>query len=125
YRHFLDPTAPFADTVMRPAHGIVITSATLTDGSGSDIAWQGAEARGGTVHLPLPAYRLRVPSPFDYAQQTRVIIVNDLDKDDLAQVATAYRTLFLAARGGALGLFTAIQRLREIHKRIAPALEAQ
>lgn len=123
YRHFLDPTRPFAEAVMKPAHGIVVTSATLTDGSGSDQAWLGAEARAGTNHLPLPAYRLRVPSPFDYAKQTRVIIVTDLDKDDMAQVATAYRTLFLAARGGALGLFTAIQRLREVHKRIAPALE--
>lgn len=124
YRHFLDPTAPFAEAVMKPAHGIVITSATLSDGSGSDLAWQGAEARAGTNHLPLPAYRLRVPSPFDYARQTRVIIINDLDKDDLAQVAAAYRTLFIAAGGGALGLFTAIQRLREVHRRIAPALES-
>lgn len=124
FRHFLDPTAPFAEAVMKPAHGIVITSATLTDGSGSEVAWEGAEIRAGTSHLPLPAYRLRVPSPFDYARQTRVVIVNDLDKDDMAQVAAAYRTLFLAAGGGALGLFTAIQRLREVHRRIAPALEA-
>jgi ATP-dependent DNA helicase DinG len=125
YRHFLDPTRPFAEAVMKPAHGIVITSATLTDGSGSEQAWAGAEARAGTNHLPLPAYRLRVPSPFDYAKQTRVVIVTDLDKDDMAQVAAAYRTLFLAAGGGALGLFTAIQRLREVHRRIAPALEGQ
>ena len=125
YRHFLDPTAPFAETVMKPAHGVVITSATLTDGTGSDLAWTGAETRAGTRHLALPAHRLRVPSPFDYAQQTRVIIVNDLDKDDLAQVSSAYRTLFLAAGGGALGLFTAIQRLREVHRRIAPAIEAE
>ncbi len=40
-----------------------------------------------------------------------------------AQVAAAYRELFLAAGGGALGLFTAIARLREVHQRIAPALE--
>ena len=125
YRHFLDPTRPFAEAVMKPAHGVVVTSATLTDGSGSEQSWAGAEARAGTNHLPLPAYRLRVPSPFDYAKQTRVFIVTDLDKDDMAQVAAAYRTLFLAARGGALGLFTAIQRLREVHRRIAPALEAE
>ncbi|WP_374654283.1 ATP-dependent DNA helicase [Dongia sp.] len=125
YRHFLDPTQPFAEAVMKPAHGVVVTSATLTDGSGSEQSWAGAEARAGTIHLPLPAYRLRVPSPFDYAKQTRVFIVTDLDKDDMAQVSAAYRTLFLAARGGALGLFTAIQRLREVHRRIAPALEAQ
>jgi ATP-dependent DNA helicase DinG len=30
-----------------------------------------------------------------------------------------------AAKGGALGLFTAIARLRAVHERIAPALEAQ
>ncbi len=125
YRHFLDPTRPFAEVVMKKAHGIVITSATLTDGSGSDQAWIGAEARAGTNHMALPAYRLRVPSPFDYAQQTRVVIVTDLDKDDMAQVAAAYRSLFLASGGGALGLFTAIQRLREVHRRIAPALEEQ
>lgn len=123
FRHYLDPTLPFAETVMKPAHGLVITSATLTDGTGSDLAWDGAETRSGTKHLPIAAYRLRVASPFDYARQTRVVIINDLDKDDLGQIAAAYRTLFLAAGGGALGLFTAIQRLREVHRRIAPALE--
>jgi ATP-dependent DNA helicase DinG len=39
------------------------------------------------------------------------------------QIAAAYRSLFLAAKGGALGLFTAISRLRAVHRRIAPALE--
>ena len=38
-------------------------------------------------------------------------------------MAAAYRELFLAAGGGALGLFTAIGRLRAVHQRIAPALE--
>ena len=33
------------------------------------------------------------------------------------------RELFLAAGGGALGLFTAIARLREVHRRIAEAME--
>ena len=33
--------------------------------------------------------------------------------------------LFVAAHGGALGLFTAITRLRAVHQRIAPALEAR
>ena len=63
-------------------------------------------------------------SPFDYPAQTRVFVVNDLGKNDLEQVASAYRVLFLAAGGGALGLFTAIKRLRAVHRRIAPALEA-
>ena len=44
-------------------------------------------------------------------------------KDDLDQVAAAYRALFLAAGGGGLGLFTAITRLRQVHKRIAGDLD--
>jgi ATP-dependent DNA helicase DinG len=67
--------------------------------------------------------RVAVPSPFDYAAATRAFIVTDVRREDAAQVAAAYRTLFLAAGGGALGLFTAISRLREVHRRIAPALE--
>lgn len=75
-------------------------------------------------HLPRPALRTQTPSPFDYPRQTRVLVVNDVRKDDFNQVAAAYRELFRAAGGGALGLFTAIGRLREVHRRIAPALEA-
>ena len=44
-------------------------------------------------------------------------------KDDLDQVGGAYRALFEASGGGALGLFTAIQRLRAVHERIALPLE--
>ena len=35
-------------------------------------------------------------------------VVNDVRKDDFDQVGAAYRELFEAAGGGALGLFTAI-----------------
>jgi ATP-dependent DNA helicase DinG len=125
YRHFVDPTLPFAQAVMGPAHGLAITSATLTDGSGDpERDWQAAELRTGAVHLPIPSWRVAVPSPFDYAACTRVLVVTDVRKDDLGQVAAAYRELFLAANGGALGLFTAITRLRAVHARIAEALEA-
>jgi ATP-dependent DNA helicase DinG len=123
FRHWKDPMRPFVEVVAKPAHGLVITSATLTDGSGTAEAWDGAETRTGARHLPKPALRVRVPSPFDYAAQTRVMIVTDIARDDLDQIAGAYRSLFLAAKGGALGLFTAISRLRAVHRRIAPALE--
>jgi ATP-dependent DNA helicase DinG len=68
--------------------------------------------------------RAAVPSPFDYARQTRAFVVTDVARDDPAQVAAAYRVLFEAAGGGALGLFTAIARLEEVHRRIAAPLEA-
>jgi ATP-dependent DNA helicase DinG len=96
----------------------------LTDGTGDPLAdWAAAEMLTGARHLTRPALRARVPSPFDYAAQTRVFVVTDVKRDDIDQVAAAYRTLFLAAHGGALGLFTAIQRLKAVYARIAAPLE--
>jgi ATP-dependent DNA helicase DinG len=125
HRHWIDPTIPFAKSVAEPSHGILITSATLRDGSGDlEADWQAAERRTGTAHLPQPAMRAAMVSPFDYPNHTRVIVVKDVRKDALDQVAAAFRELFLAAGGGGLGLFTAISRLRAVQERIAPALDA-
>jgi len=124
HRHWIDPTVPFAGVVVAPAHGALITSATLRDGSGDvEADWAAAEARTGARHLPA-AIRATVPSPFPYHELTRVLVVKDVRKDDLDQVAAAYRELFLAAGGGALGLFTAISRLRAVHQRVADPLDA-
>jgi ATP-dependent DNA helicase DinG len=125
YRHHIDPTVPFAATIGAQAHGMIVTSATLTDGTG-DVAedWAAAGEVSGARHLLRPAVRAQVPSPFDYPAQTRVFVINDVRKDDLDQVAAAYRSLFLASRGGALGLFTAVQRLKAVHERIAEPLDA-
>lgn len=124
YRHWVDPTMPFADSVGGVAHGLVVTSATLTDGTGNPEAdWQAAALRTGAAHMGSPPLRAAVPSPFDHAKQTRVLVVTDVRKDDLDQVAAAYRELFKAAGGGGLGLFTAISRLRAVHERIGVPLE--
>ena len=132
YRHWVDPTVPLAAEVLRKAHGVVVTSATLTDGTGDDAAdWLAAEQRTGSVHLAdgvdigAPVVRARVPSPFDYGAMTRVLVVTDVARDNMDQIAAAYRELFKAAGGGALGLFTAVARLRAVHARIAAALEAE
>jgi ATP-dependent DNA helicase DinG len=124
-RHYIDPTQPLADVLTGQAHGIVITSATLTDDTGdTELDWAAAEMQTGTRHLPKPAMRAQMNSPFDYKEATRIYIVRDVKKGDLDHVAAAYRELFLAAGGGALGLFTAIQRLRGVYDRIAAPLEA-
>jgi len=122
HRHWIDPTIPFAKTVAEPAHGLLITSATLRDGE-SDLGWAVAERRSGAIHLPAPPTRAAMASPFDYPAQTRVLVVSDVRKDDLNQVAAAYRELFIAAGGGGLGLFTAISRLKAVHARIAGPLD--
>ncbi|HEX2940388.1 MAG TPA: ATP-dependent DNA helicase, partial [Rhodopila sp.] len=125
HRHWLDPTIPFATTLAAPAHGVLVTSATLRDAGNTDpeIAWAAAEARVGAPHLPSPAIRAAVASPFDYAAQTLAFVVTDVTTTDIGQLAGAYRSLFLAAGGSGLGLFTAISRLRAVHARIAPELE--
>ena len=125
HRHWIDPTLPFAELVARPAHGLLVTSATLRDAGEPDpeAAWEGAEARIGAPHLALPASRAALKSPFDYAAQARAIVVTDLARTSpIEQIAAAYRALFLASGGGALGLFTAIARLRAVHARIAAPL---
>ncbi|WP_426959992.1 ATP-dependent DNA helicase [Muricoccus radiodurans] len=125
HRHFLDPTQPFATVVAAPAHGLLVTSATLRDSGEPDpeAAWEEAEARTGASHLPAPAVRAAVPSPFDYERQTMAIVVTDIARDG-PQTAMAMERLFRASGGGALGLFTAIRRLRDAHARMAPGLEA-
>ncbi|MFT8243615.1 ATP-dependent DNA helicase [Roseomonas sp. BN140053] len=125
HRHHLDPTQPFALTVAAPAHGLLITSATLRDSGESDpeVAWTTAEARTGASHLPIPAVRAAVPSSFDYAAQTLALVVTDVGRDG-GQAAGAMEALFRASGGGALGLFTAVRRLRDAHARMARGLEA-
>src|SRR5580693_3570537 len=125
-RNWVDPGIPFAALVAQPAHGLVVTSATLTDDAADpELAWRGAEAGTGLRHLPSSPAAARIPSPFDYPAKTRIFMITDVPRDDIGQLAAAYASLFVAARGGALGLFTAIARLRAVHQRIAPALEAR
>jgi ATP-dependent DNA helicase DinG len=124
-RHWLDPTLPFAAAVLRPAHGVILTSATLRDASGdAEADWAAAERRTGAAHNAAPPFRVAVPSPFDYGAQTRVFVVTDIDRRSEEETAAAYRELFLASGGGGLGLFTAIARLKAVHARIAPPLDA-
>ena len=123
HRRWLDPTRPLADLVLRPAHGVVVTSATLTGGPvGTGGSWEAAEARSGAIHLDAPIHRFQVASPFDYPNRAEVLIVTDIKRGDLPALAGAYARLIEAAGGGALGLFTAIQRLKAVHARIADRL---
>jgi len=125
HAHWVDPTIPLAETVLREADSVVITSATLRDRPpDAPDDWQSAETRTGAAHLPWPVRRASFSSPFDYAARARVFVVTDIDRENMDQLAAAYRELFLAVGGGALGLFTAISRLRAVHRRILPALSA-
>src|SRR3546814_18971507 len=67
YRHWLDPSRPFAASLGQSAHGMLTTSATRTDKSGGrrrGEAVHGAEARKSTVQ------RQRVSVPADLGRLT-------------------------------------------------------
>jgi ATP-dependent DNA helicase DinG len=121
-RHWVDPTVPLAAEILEPAHGVLITSATLRDTGAEGLDWQSAEARTGALHLPQPPRRASFGSPFRYEQQSRIFIVKDVPRRDADALASAMRELFLAAGGGALGLFTAVRALKETEARIAQPL---
>ena len=145
-RHWLDPTIPFAHSVLDKAHGAVITSATLQDdatvkpndaeatsatvadgsalGAPPHDGWQSAIALTGAAHLDHAAMRVSFASPFDYQNQTRIFVVNDLDRDRPEATASAMAGLMTAAGGGGLGLFTAIRRLRSVYPALATRLDA-
>ena len=134
-RHWLDPTIPFASSVLEKAHGAVITSATLQDHAAAKSSsatsqttpidgWQAAITLSGVAHLDHAAMRVSFDSPFDYQNQTRIFVVNDLERDRPEATASAMAGLMTAAGGGGLGLFTAIRRLRAAYPALADRLEA-
>jgi ATP-dependent DNA helicase DinG len=120
-RHWVDPTEPLANAVLAPAHGVLVTSATLADATLAD-PFALAEMRTGAARLPNAPKVLRLASPFDYQSDALALVVIDVGRDDPRQVAAAMRELFVAAGGGALGLFTAIRRLRAVYERMVAPL---
>jgi ATP-dependent DNA helicase DinG len=118
HRRWLDPMKPFARVVLEPSHGVMLTSATLKDAND----WDTAVARSGAPHIGVAPRISAFDSPFDYGAQAEVLIVTDVPKGDIPALAAAYGRLVEAAGGGALGLFTAIRRLRAVYGRIADRL---
>lgn len=121
HRHWLDPMMPVKQSVYEPTQGIMITSATLK--SGGD--WSDAALRCGTHHLNHNPIEFEAPSPFAYDKHAEVLIVTDVKRGDNAALAAAYTRLIEASGGGALGLFTAIKRLRATHAHIIDRLARQ
>lgn len=125
YRYFVDPGKVFSELLKPHAHGIISTSATLRDASEEDPkGWNSAFIRTGLQSFSNPK-TFYIASPFDYKNQTRIYVVKDVRKEDADETAAAFRALFSAAGGGALGLFTSVQRLKQVHPKIASALEKE
>ncbi len=127
FRRYKNPMEPFGNSIRQAAHGVVMTSATLRTQKGEDENnWIEAEQQLGVPHLTdLGASKIDLPSPFDYKDQSKILIVTDIDKNNPMAVANAMKAIFEASSGGALGLFTSIQRLRQVYNSVGDALERQ
>lgn len=138
--HWIDPMHAFAQVIEPHLNGMAITSATLSDkeiddndndseNTGIDTqntqSWDMALRLSGVNYLSKHPQLFSAHSPFEYKNQSKVIIISDVNKMDGQQVASAMQSLFSASGGGGLGLFTAISRLRFIHDKIAAPLEQQ
>ncbi|NCB49114.1 MAG: ATP-dependent DNA helicase [Alphaproteobacteria bacterium] len=88
-------------------------------------SWQVALSETGARYLPSPPKCETFLSPFNYREKAKVFLVTDVDKKSPSAMTNAFLRLFKASNGGALGLFTAISRLKHIYKRIMPELEKE
>lgn len=124
-RRYLDPMKLLGQSLRHQTQGVVMTSATLRTHKGDDESgWEETNQSLGTAHLTdMTPVRIDLESPFDYKSQSRIIIINDVDKNNAMAVANAYKVLFEASKGGALGLFTAVRRLKQVYRAIGDALE--
>lgn len=122
YRRWVDPMVPFASTMSSHAQGIAITSATLRDSQHEEDGWDTAFEQTGARHFKANTKHFHVSSPFNYKEQSKIFIVNDVRKDQPELVGHAYASLMSASDGGALGIFTAISRLKSLHPIIQKAL---
>lgn len=131
YRHFKDPMKAFAQALRPHVSGIAVTSATLRDqqickdqeSKKNDNSWTSSLRQSGLSYLSKNPVVFEEKSPFDYVAQTKVFVIQDVIKTDLGQVSGAFKSLFKASGGGAMGIFTSIQRLRMVHEVIQPELE--
>ena len=127
YRRYKNPMEPFGNSIRHTTHGLIMTSATIRTQKGDDERnWIEAEQSLGTQHLTnMAPTKIDLPSPFQYADQSKILIVTDIDKNNPMAVANAYKSIFETSNGGGLGLFTSIQRLRQVYNSIGEALERQ
>ena len=129
YRHLYDPMIAFATLCQDAGCDIAVTSATLTSASHHDIMQKDQEfarKHTGLAHYdPSPPF-YHFTTPFDYTHQARIILINDYGrKKDDKVLAQAYGKLFHAANGGAMGVFTAILRLKNIYPHLKSYLESR
>ncbi len=126
YRHYINPAEPMAKLIYPNTDGVLLTSATLRTNHGKQNLNQGWDFPKKLCGLNyLPNHDLvgvgYYSSPFDYKNNLKIIVVNDLEHGNDIHIAKAMAKLFTASGGGAIGLFTSILRLRKSYDIIKQA----
>ncbi len=124
-RHYTNPMVPFANKVLSHVHSVNLTSATMNDiPIKEDKDWKTALKLTGAEYVKSKKLKLhQAHSPFDYKKQAKVLIVDDVDYKNKSELARAFAQLFLANKGHALGLFTAISRLSSTYNYLKKKLK--
>lgn len=112
-----------------PAKSVVLTSATLATGQGTEFLQR--QLGLGAWREAHPNRRLReakIPSPFDYRRQTLLAIPSDLplptERGFGEATTAALRQLLVTTRGRAFALFTSFAALQRAYRDLAPTLES-
>ena len=125
-RNFLEPSKMLTQILHAHSSGLVFTSATLKNKriEHPHEGWQETIKRIGLHYWPQSEKQMisysSVLSPFRWAEHTKIFLIKDIDKRQIKNIEFAFAQLMNASGGGALGLFTALGRL----KKVAPGLRA-
>lgn len=124
----------FERDLVRPAKSVVLTSATLRAGGSWDFLRQrlGIEIAAGEVDPDPEAFRAEtIASPFDFANQSEVILTNHLpvptpanEAEFVEELAADHVGLLSLTGGRALTLFAARRRMESVAAAMEPQLPA-
>jgi|GEM_PF-3827337 len=118
-KRYLNPTEYFGHQILSHVKRLILTSAGLrADTHNKDAGWDFAQQLTGMHYRQEPAFTAHIPSDFDYENNAKIIIINDILNSDQDGYIEAFKKLVLASKGGVLGLFTAIMRLKNCYKKI-------
>jgi ATP-dependent DNA helicase RecQ len=118
----IDIGGAFADGIVRLARSVTLTSATLTVGQTFDYvgARLGVRVEPGSIEPGVFDGR-RLPSPFDHAEQSAVVLTNHLpvpvpgqEREFVEELARDQLGLLSLTGGRAMTLFAARQRMQAV-----------
>ncbi len=124
YKNYIDPTMPFANTILSTVRGVTFTSATLSDSYNNNNDNYIDINRFGLSHLDSYIINsISIKSPFDYKENSKIIILNS-NSNNITNLSNYILEIFKASDGGGLALFTSINRLKQVYKNISQSMSS-